>query len=187
MASFTVENAGARPQRKTAAAVAVTASAAAVFLCGLAPAFSTVKEAMVKVTANVRSGTAASVGYGALARRVLIVGQIALSTVLLVAGGLFLKAFLKAQNLNLGFNPDHMLLVTINPTLRGYSVDKAQVFQQQLLQQTRGLSGVRSVSVASSVPFLSGASWDISIEGYTGAGGDKLGETTPNQNNTADF
>ena len=161
--------------------VAVTASAAAVFLCGLAPAFSTVKEAMVKVTANVRSGTAASVGYGALARRVLIVGQIALSTVLLVAGGLFLKAFLKAQNLNLGFNPDHMLLVTINPTLRGYTVDKAQIFQQQLLQQTRGLSGVRSVSVASSVPFLSGASWDISIEGYTRAGGEKFVDTATNQ------
>jgi putative ABC transport system permease protein len=99
----------------------------------------------------------------------------------LVAGGLFLKAFLKAQNLNLGFNPDHMLLVTIDPTQRGYTVDKAQIFQQQLLQQTRGLSGVRSVSVASSVPFLSGASWDISIEGYTGAGGEKFVDTATNQ------
>jgi hypothetical protein len=133
--------------------VAVLASTLAIFLCGLAPAFSTVREATVKVTMNVRAGSAASGSYGALARRVLIAGQIALSTILLVAGGLFLKAFVRVQHINLGFNPDHVLLVTIDPTLRGYSVDKALIFQQQLLQQTRSLPGVRSASVASSVHF----------------------------------
>jgi len=161
--------------------VAVLASTLAIFLCGLAPAFSTVREATVKVTMNVRAGSAASGSYGALARRVLIAGQIALSTILLVAGGLFLKAFVRVQHINLGFNPDHVLLVTIDPTLRGYSVDKALIFQQQLLQQTRSLPGVRSASVASSVPFLSGASWDIAIEGYTGSGGERFVDIATNQ------
>jgi predicted permease len=160
---------------------AMLASALAVFLCGLAPALSTVKEAMVKVTSNVRAGSAESGAYGALARRILIAGQIALSTVLLIAGGLFLKAFMRAQKVDLGFNPDHVLLVTIDPTLRGYSTDKALLFQQQLLQQTAGLPGVKSASVASSVPFLSGNSWDISIDGYTAQGGEKFIDTATNQ------
>lgn len=161
--------------------VALLASSLAVFLCGLAPAFSTVKEAMVKLTSNVRAGAAESGAYGAFARRVLIAGQIALSTILLIAGGLFLKTFIRAQNIDLGFNPDHVLLVNVDPTLRGYTVDKALVFHQQLLQQTAALPGVKSASVASSVPFLSGNSWDISIEGYTAAGGEKFVDTATNQ------
>ncbi len=161
--------------------VALLASTISVFLCGLAPAFSTVKEAMLKITSNVRAGAADSGTYGALARRILIAGQIALSTILLIAGGLFLKVFIRAQNIDLGFNPDHVLLVNIDPTLRGYPVDKSLIFQQQLLQQTLNLPGVKSASVASSVPFLSGASWDISIEGYAGAGGEKFIDTNTNQ------
>jgi putative ABC transport system permease protein len=161
--------------------VALGASTLAVFLCGLAPAFSTVKEAMMKVASNVRAGAAESGAYGALARRILIAGQIALSTMLLIAGGLFLKTFIRAQNIDLGFNPDNVLLVNIDPTLRGYTVDKAQVFQQQLLQQTLNLPGVKSASIASSVPFLSGGSWDISIEGYTAPGGEKFIDTATNQ------
>jgi len=160
---------------------AMLVSTLAVFLCGLAPAFSTVKEAMLKVTSNVRTGTSESRAYGAVARRILIVGQIALSTVLLIGGGLFLKAFTRAQKVDLGFNPDHVLLVTVDPTLRGYSTDKSLQFQQQLLQQTAGLPGIKSASIASSVPFLSGASWDIAIDDYTAPGGEKFVDTTTNQ------
>jgi predicted permease len=162
-------------------AFALLVSTLAVFLCGLAPAFSTVKEAAIRLTSNVRAGAAESGAYGAVARRILIVGQIALSTVLLVAGGLFLKSFMRAQNVDLGFNPDDVLLVTIDPSLRGYSLDKSQQFQQQFLQQTVGLPGVKSASVASSVPFLSGSSWDISVDGYVGPGGEKFMDTNTNQ------
>ncbi len=162
-------------------AFALLASTLAVFLCGLAPALSTVREAMVKVTSNVRAGAAESRAYGAVARRTLIVGQIALSTVLLIAGGLFLKAFARAQHVDLGFNPDHVLLVTLDPSLKGYSTEKSLQFQQQLLQQTVDLPGVRSASVASSVPFLSGASWDIAIDGYTAPGGEKFVDIGTNQ------
>jgi macrolide transport system ATP-binding/permease protein len=160
---------------------AMAVSMLSVFMCGLAPAFSTVREAMVKVSSNVRAGTSSNKAYGATARRILIAGQIALSTMLLIGAGLFLKAFMRAQKVDLGFNPDHVLLVAIDPTLRGYSVDKSLLFQQQLLQQTANLPGVKSVSVASSVPFLSGNSWDISIEGYTAPGGEKFVDTATNQ------
>jgi len=162
-------------------AFALLASTISVFLCGLAPAFSTVKEATLRVVSNVRAGAAESRAYGAMARRILIAGQIALSTVLLISGGLFLKAFMRAQKVDLGFNPDNVLLVSIDPSLRGYSTDKSLQFQQQLLQQTVDLPGVKSASVASSVPFLSGASWDIAIDGYTAPGGEKFADTATNQ------
>jgi macrolide transport system ATP-binding/permease protein len=160
---------------------ALAVSVGSVFLCGLAPAFSTVREAMLRVVSNVRAGTSANRAYGAVARRVLIAGQIALSTILLIGGGLFLKSFINAQKVDLGFNPDHLLLVSTDPSMRGYSLDKAQQFELQLLQQTANLPGVKSVSVASSVPFLSGASWDIAIDGYTNPSGERFVDLATNQ------
>jgi putative ABC transport system permease protein len=160
---------------------ALLASTAAIFLCGLAPAFSAVKEAMLTITTNVRAGVAESRAFGALPRRALIVGQIVLSTVLLMAAGLFLKAFTRAQRADLGFNPDHVLLVMVDPSVRGYSSDKSVQFQQQLLDQTVGLPGVRSASVAAFVPFVNGTSWDISIDGYIAPGGEKFIDTSTNQ------
>src|SRR5579872_1071210 len=157
------------------------ASTLAVFLCGLAPAFFAVKEAILTITSNVRGRAAQTRTTSALARRVLIVGQILLSTVLLIAAGLFLKAFARAQRADLGFNPDHVLLVMIDPSLRGYSNEKGLQFQQQLLEQTATLPGVRSASLATCVPFLNGQSWDISIDGYSAPGGETYIDTRTNQ------
>jgi predicted permease len=156
---------------------AALASMASVFLCGVAPAFMAVKEAL---SATTRSALG-SRSYSAVARRILIGGQVALSVVLLVAGGLFLKAFSRAQSADLGFNPDHMLLVALDPSLRGYKDDRATRLNQQILEQVSALPGVKSATLAGNVPFLSGGSWDLSIDGYTGAGGEKFVDTNTNQ------
>jgi len=160
---------------------ALLASTLAVFLCGLAPAFSAVKEAILTVTSNVRGSAAETRASSARARRVLIVGQILLSTVLLIAAGLFLKAFARAQQADLGFNPDHVLLLMVDPSLRGYSNQKGLQFQQQFLEQAAALPGVKSASLATCVPFLSGQSWDISIDGYSAPGGETFLDTRTNQ------
>jgi putative ABC transport system permease protein len=157
------------------------ASTLAVFLCGLAPAFFAVKEAILTITSNVRGSATQTRTTSAVARRVLIVGQILLSTVLLIAAGLFLKAFARAQRADLGFNPDHVLLVMVDPSLRGYSNEKGLLFQEQLLEQTATLPGVRSASLATCVPFLNGQSWDISIDGYSAPGGETYIDTRTNQ------
>ena len=159
---------------------AVAASAAAVLLCGLVPALTSVKEAW-RATLNTRTGVSAGRTFSAVARRVLIGGQIALSTILLIAGGLFLKAFTRAQSLDLGFNSQNMLLVTIDPGLNGYSNEQAIRFNEQLLERLRNLPGVNSATVARGVTFMSGNSWDLSIDGYTAAGGEKFVDTATNQ------
>jgi predicted permease len=136
-----------------------------------------VKEALSVNTRSALGGRSRS----ALARRILIGGQVALSVVLLVAAGLFLKVFLRAQSADLGFNPDHMLLVTVDPSLRGYKDERSNHLNQQILERVSALPGVVSATMAASVPFLSGGSWDLSIDGYTSAGGEKFVDTNTNQ------
>ena len=91
--------------------------------------------------------------FSSIARRVLIGGAIALSVVLLIVSGLFLKSFTHSQNLDFGFNPNHLLLVTIDPMLRGYSNEQASRFHEQLLQRVAALPGVKSATVGERVPF----------------------------------
>jgi putative ABC transport system permease protein len=148
-------------------------SAVAVLLFGLAPAFMAVKDAWSAVMTT-RSSAAASRSFSSVARRVLIGGQIALSVVLLMVGGLFLKSFSRARNVGVGFNPQHLLLVTIDPLLQGYSTDQSSQFQEQLLQRVSALPGVTSATVAAKAPFLAEDSWDLSIDGYTAPGGEKF-------------
>jgi putative ABC transport system permease protein len=157
---------------------AALACMAAVFLCGIAPALMAVKEAVGAATTR---STLGSRSHSATARRILIGGQVALSVVLLVAGGLFLKVFLRAQSVDLGFNPGHMLLVTLDPSLRGYKDEQSAQLNQQILERVSAIPGVKSATMAGSVPFLSGGSWDLSIDGYTSAGGEKFVDTNTNQ------
>ena len=164
---------------RTLACVAV-ASAVAVLLSGLAPAFMAVKDAWSAVMTT-RSAASASRTFSSIARRVLIGGQIALSVVLLMVGGLFLKSFSRAHYVDLGFNPNNLLLVTIDPLLQGYSNDQATRFHEQLLQQVSALPGVTSATVAGIAPFLGGTSWDLSVDGYTAPTGEKFMDVVTNQ------
>ena len=53
-------------------------------------------------------------------RNVLVVAQVALSLVVLVCGGLFIKSFRKAQTMDPGFNNAKGLIMSLSPTLLGY-------------------------------------------------------------------
>jgi putative ABC transport system permease protein len=161
-------------------ACAAMVSAIAVFLFGLAPALTAVKEALSAVMTTRTSGSAGG-SFSNLARRVLISAQIALSVVLLIVGGLFVKNFTHARAVDLGFNPDHLLLVRLDPLLLGYSPQQSSRFQNQVLRRVAELPGVQSATVAGGVPFLSGGSWDLSIDDYTAPGGEKFIDTLTNQ------
>jgi predicted permease len=161
---------------RTMACVGI-ASVVAVLISGLAPAFMAVKDAWSAVMTT-RSSASGSRSFSSVARRILIGGQIALSVVLLMVGGLFLKSFSRAHGVDLGFNPDRLLLVTIDPLLQGYTNEQASRFHEQLAQRAQSLPGVASATVATNVPFVSGASWDISIDGYTAPDGEKFLDLT---------
>jgi predicted permease len=92
-----------------------------------------------------------------------------------------LKAFSQAHSADLGFNPDHMLLVFVDPSLSGYNDERATHLNEQVLERMSTIPGVTSATLAANVPFLSGGSWDLSIDGYTSAGGEKFVDTNTNQ------
>jgi predicted permease len=99
-------------------------------------------------------------------RNLLVVSQVAGSLVLLVAAGLFVRSLLNVEQFDLGFNPDHVLNVTMDPREIGYDEARTSAFYRDLERRIRALPSVQSVSVASYVPtggFPTAAA--VSIEG----------------------
>jgi predicted permease len=82
----------------------------------------------------------------------LIVAQISLSLVLLVGGGLMMRALERAQALNLGFDPQQAVELTLDLRLQGYDSPKGKAFQKSLLERVRILPGVQSAGIADLVP-----------------------------------
>ena len=82
----------------------------------------------------------------------LIVAQVALSLVLLVGGGLMLRALEKAQTINLGFDPKNAVEVAFDLRLQGYKSAQGREFQKQVLEQVRAIAGVQSAGMADMVP-----------------------------------
>lgn len=85
-------------------------------------------------------------------RNVLVVAQVALSLMVLVCGGLFIKSFRKAQTMDPGFNNPNGLIVSLSPQLIGYDNEQTRNFYRQLVERTRNLPGVESAGMARLMP-----------------------------------
>jgi predicted permease len=82
----------------------------------------------------------------------LAVAQIALSLVLLVAAGLFIRSFRAAQQFNPGFESHHVLAASYDLFPSGYKEADGIAFDRQVLERVRALPGVRAASLADWVP-----------------------------------
>jgi len=87
------------------------------------------------------------------ARNLLVVGQIALSLMLLSAGGLFARGALKAASANPGFSYDRELLVGIDPSMVQYDGTRGREAVRAALERIRRVPGVAAAAIATSVPF----------------------------------
>ena len=90
-------------------------------------------------------------------RNTLVIVQVALSLVLLTTAGLFLRSLGNASSIDIGFKPDNILIMTVDPKLHSYSHDKTVQFLSQLHDRVSALPGVRSVSFVGVVPLSIGA------------------------------
>ena len=83
------------------------------------------------------------------ASQVLVVSQIAVSLLLLVEAGLFLRTLTKLNAVELGFNREHLLLVSVNARQAGYQDAALIRYYDNLENRLRGIPGVRAASLSS--------------------------------------
>jgi predicted permease len=82
----------------------------------------------------------------------LVVMQVALSLMLLVCAGLFVRSLGKAQNADLGFDANHVYLATFDLDPLGYTEPKALELDRQILARVKALPGVQSATLADFSP-----------------------------------
>ena len=124
-------------------------------LFALAPALHAtrvdVAEGLKTASRSVRGG-----GTRSHFNRALIVGQIALSLVLLVDAGLFVRSLRNLRTVDTGFNTDQLLTFRVDPSLSGYDRDAVNAVYRALIVRLSAIPGVRGVTFARH-PQLSGA------------------------------
>ncbi len=119
-------------------------------LFGLAPALQASRADLVRVLKD--SGSTPGLRRSRL-RNTLVFVQIAVSTTLLIGAGLFLRSLQKAHEIDLGFNPQGVVMASLDLSLQGYEVAEGKRFWLRLIDRLSSLSGTQSVSLASTVPF----------------------------------
>jgi predicted permease len=85
-------------------------------------------------------------------RNVLVVAQIALSLVLLISAGLFVRSMQHAQELNPGFESRRIMLASVDVGLHGYDEAKGRRFFKQIVERVEALPGVEAASIAGPLP-----------------------------------
>jgi len=120
-------------------------------LFGLAPAWTAMHAATASnLQESSHTSTRRHRGSGGKA---VVAFQIALSTVLVVAAGLFLRTVYALSSVNLGFRPDHVLLFEINPPAQRYPQEKQVQLRSQMESAFSSVPGVQSVSFMS-IPYI---------------------------------
>ena len=128
-----------------------TAAATALFF-GLAPAL---RATRVDLTAEFQGGTRAPVGGGrSRLSQALMVVQMALSLVLLVSAGLFVRTLGNLDGIDAGFNRRGLVLFAIDATSAGYPRQELAALEVRIQERLARIPGVRAVTF-SSVPLLS--------------------------------
>ena len=100
-------------------------------------------------------------------RGLLVIGEVAVSFVLLIGAGLLINSFLHLRNLDPGFRTDHLLTMKVDLSALKYpDGERRSVFFDEVLRRIRGLPGVELVAVAGNLPFTyNGDSASIAVEG----------------------
>ena len=139
---------------------------------GLVPAFQTTRPALVPVLKD----ESAFQGYSKFRlRNILVIAQIAVSLVLLISAGLFIRSLRNARSTNHGFQTDNLLIASMDVGLQGYEESKGRNFYHQLLERIQRVPGVSAASLVQLVP-LGGDTQQIgvTVEGYEAQRDEKM-------------
>lgn len=127
-------------------------------LFGLAPAW---RATNLDLTAAIKQGRRSTGAVSRLSQG-LVVLQVALSLLLLVGAGLFIRTLYNLQRVNLGFNQENLLLFALNPRQGGYKDERLTQFYQQISARLDNLPGVRAATFGA-VPLIAHYGWNDRI------------------------
>ena len=135
-------------------------------LCGLAPALQSSRPQLVPALKDDAGGLGRRHRRLGL-RNLLVVGQVAASTVLLVGAGLFVRSLGQARSIDPGFALDRGVAVQLALGLGGaYDEAEGRVFLRRLVERARALPGARSAALAENLPLgLSIHTGRVELEG----------------------
>jgi predicted permease len=106
-------------------------------------------------------------GGGQRLRKALVVSQVALSLLLLIGAGLFLRSLRSLLTLDPGFRTSRLVAFSVDPALNGYTPDRRKLFYKDLRGRLATIPGVSEASFAA-VPILGGDNWSstVRVDGY---------------------
>jgi predicted permease len=133
---------GGLDSRVLAFTVAVCAVTGVLF--GLVPAW---RSACIEMTSALRNAQS-SVGWAGRTpmSQLLVVGQVALSLVLLIGAGLFIRTLVNLRSVDLGFAPERVLLLDVDPTAAGYRGQNYTAVTRRLLDRLAAVPGVTAAT-----------------------------------------
>jgi predicted permease len=142
-------------------------------LFGSVPAW---RATSLDIATSLKQSRRATRGVSRLSKGLLVM-QVAISSLLLVGAGLFIRTIYNLQHVNLGFNADNLLVFKLQPGQAGYKDQQLLQFYQQLLSRLDYLPGVRAATFAR-VGLIAKDNWmnDFLLPGET--------KTTASQHNT---
>ena len=142
-------------------------------LFGLVPALQASK-ADLSTGLKDQAGQVSPSGSANAFRKGLVTGQVAISLLLLITAGLFLKTLVNLTRIDLGIRVDHLVTFSLLPKFSGYTDERTSQLHSQLTERLAAIPGVNLVS-GSRVPAIAGSTSrsSITIEGYTPSGDER--------------
>jgi predicted permease len=147
-------------------------------LFGLAPAL---RAARVDLNSTLKAGGRNTQGDGGLSSRrrgrsLLVVGEVAISIVLLVGAGLLIRSFVRLQRVSPGFQPEGVVSMRLGVSARQFeNRDAAVAYYATFGEQLASVPGVKERGAVSALPFTSSVGWGtINVEGWTPQPGQEL-------------
>ena len=134
---------------------------------GLVPALQTLK---VRVTPALKNATRSTTEPGSRFTwgKGLVIGQVALSLLVLFAAGLLVRSLQKLMTQNFGYSRDHLVIARIDPVSAGYRAENMKLLAQQLVARLAGAPGVRAVTYSSNGLFSGSESGDaLLVPGFS--------------------
>ena len=136
-------------------------------LAGTLPALRAGRADLGGLNGALKEGGRSDGAIGGGTRRLLIVCEVALSLVLLMGAGVMIQSLLALRHGDAGFDPDNVLTMRVRLADARYpSPAQRSSFFDAALQRIRALPGVEAAGTINDLPFASGESQTLALEGY---------------------